>query len=233
MRKRWLAGFGAALTLILGFTFVSESLNTARQNQVKNAPLLALQYSPDSKQWRGANKPGTSNEPIPLPAAVEDPMANVDTFLQANQKVADDSINTLTREAESLRTRLRKVEAALGRWQGVAKALQQEANGAEARPVTVDAGAMATPADPPLLLPSQPSVPRTIADPEAPSVPPVVPNPTAPLPAPAEPFLQPVVVAPPPSSPAPPTPGELPPSSPSSEPPVLPGTPPPTLPPSL
>jgi hypothetical protein len=53
----------------------------------------------------------------------EDPMVAVETFLRRNRKEAEDSIQALSREAEALRARLSKVEAALARWQSVAGAL--------------------------------------------------------------------------------------------------------------
>lgn len=62
------------------------------------------------------------------PAAGDDPMADVDSFLTRNRKEADDSIKALTREAEALRARLQKVEEALARWQAVSGALNQEAD---------------------------------------------------------------------------------------------------------
>jgi hypothetical protein len=56
--------------------------------------------------------------------AAEDPMVAVETFLRRNRKEAEDSIQALNREAEALRGRLAKVEAALARWQSVAGALK-------------------------------------------------------------------------------------------------------------
>ena len=54
-----------------------------------------------------------------------DPMKAVESFLTRNRKEADDSIKALTSEAEVLRGRLQKVEAALARWEAVAGSLNQ------------------------------------------------------------------------------------------------------------
>jgi hypothetical protein len=56
----------------------------------------------------------------------EDPMGAVDSFLDRNRKEAENSIQALNQEAEILRARLQKVEAALARWQDVSKALKGE-----------------------------------------------------------------------------------------------------------
>jgi hypothetical protein len=87
---------------------------------------------PDRKPWRSKSEPpATLNPPLPTIESVppesaradEDPMIAVESFLRRNRKEADDSIHALTREAEALRARLAKVEAALARWQAVAGSL--------------------------------------------------------------------------------------------------------------
>jgi hypothetical protein len=52
-------------------------------------------------------------------------MQAVEAFVQRNRKEADEAIKALTQERDSLRARLQKVEAALGRWKVVASALEQ------------------------------------------------------------------------------------------------------------
>jgi len=67
---------------------------------------------------------------LPPPAAVvqppSDPKKAVEEFIARNRKEADDAIKALTREAETLRARLRDVEEALERWRAVADALNRE-----------------------------------------------------------------------------------------------------------
>ena len=58
-------------------------------------------------------------------SATDDPMQVVDAFVQKNRKEAEDSIGKLTKEAETLRARLQKVEAALERWKAVEHALKR------------------------------------------------------------------------------------------------------------
>jgi hypothetical protein len=52
-------------------------------------------------------------------------MQTVEEFVLRSRKEAEDSINALTREAETLRARLQKVEAALERWKAVERALKE------------------------------------------------------------------------------------------------------------
>ena len=62
--------------------------------------------------------------PTMPPTAEADPIQAVETFVQRNRQQADESIKALNAEADRLRDRLAKVEAALARWQGVADALK-------------------------------------------------------------------------------------------------------------
>lgn len=55
-----------------------------------------------------------------------DPMEAVETFLERNRKEANDAIRDLTQEANDLRKRLERVEAALARWKVVSDALNTE-----------------------------------------------------------------------------------------------------------
>ena len=63
----------------------------------------------------------------------DDPMQVVEAFVARNRKEAEDSIQALTQEAETLRARLQKVEAALERWKAVDNALKQAPAGATGR----------------------------------------------------------------------------------------------------
>ncbi len=64
---------------------------------------------------------------VAAPALGDDPMGAVDSFLRRNRKEADDSIESLTREAEMLKVRIAKVDAALARWRSVSAALDRDA----------------------------------------------------------------------------------------------------------
>ncbi len=58
------------------------------------------------------------------PAA--DPMADVEAFVARNRQEADRSVEALASEAEELKGRLERVEAALARWRQVSAALANE-----------------------------------------------------------------------------------------------------------
>jgi hypothetical protein len=68
--------------------------------------------------------PEVAAPPAAVPTTPDDPMQDVDAFVEQNRKRAADSIQRLTKEAEELRARLRKVEMALQRWKSVASALE-------------------------------------------------------------------------------------------------------------
>jgi hypothetical protein len=69
---------------------------------------------------------GVLSDAIPATPS-DDPMHVVEAFVVRNRKEAAESIETLTKEAELLRARLQKVEAALERWKAVENALRQDA----------------------------------------------------------------------------------------------------------
>lgn len=56
----------------------------------------------------------------------DDPMHDVEAFIDEGRKKAGDSIEKLTKEAERLRARLEKVESALERWKAVAAGLEKQ-----------------------------------------------------------------------------------------------------------
>ena len=78
-----------------------------------------------------AEPPLTPSRVLPTPSTVfADPEAAANGFVERTTKEADEAVRTLTKEAESLRTRLQKVEAGLSRWKAVKAAL--ESNGGHA-----------------------------------------------------------------------------------------------------
>jgi hypothetical protein len=62
--------------------------------------------------------------PVAAPEA-DDPMQIVEKFVERNRKEAEESIEKLSKEADALRARLQKVEAALERWKAVQSALER------------------------------------------------------------------------------------------------------------
>jgi hypothetical protein len=135
MRTRWMAGIFAASAVALA-TAASMAQRPTRPRMAVPPP--QSEAAIERKPWRG-KEPQAAGPPPPavdsLPATTEppvaiepghsseDPMTAVDAFLRRNRKEAEDSIQALTREAEALRARLAKVEAALARWQSVAGSL--------------------------------------------------------------------------------------------------------------
>lgn len=73
---------------------------------------------------RGGPSDDLSPTPIP-PRAEADPEQAAQEFVEKNQKVAEANLAALKKEAEALQSRLRKVEAAIRRWEAVAHALKQ------------------------------------------------------------------------------------------------------------
>jgi hypothetical protein len=58
---------------------------------------------------------------------LSDPEGAAKSFVERSQKEADEAINALSKEAETLRARLAKVEAGLARWQAVKESLGSSA----------------------------------------------------------------------------------------------------------
>src|SRR5262249_2349218 len=87
-----------------------------------------------------APKPGSPLPPAPVASALseleplarntapagesEDPEKNVQAFVEQNRKVAETQLKNPRDEAEKLRTRLKKVEAGIRRWEALLTALQ-------------------------------------------------------------------------------------------------------------
>ena len=65
--------------------------------------------------------PPTSHTPE---GTLADPEGAAKAFVEKSQKEADEAINALSKEAETLRARLQKVEAGLARWQAVKESLE-------------------------------------------------------------------------------------------------------------
>jgi hypothetical protein len=177
MQRRGIVGTVAVLLVLA----LAGRVATLAQKPDRPAPSISMQIPTDPKEtrtkaWRSAGDPppNAAYEPPGLPRAngadplLDDPMRAVDTFLHRNQKEAADSIKALSQEAEALRARLQKVETALGRWKGLAEALDQQArSGVSASapaPAVPNAGEPAildpVPPPPPGIVESLPLQPR-------------------------------------------------------------------------
>jgi hypothetical protein len=116
MRKRRLAAAVQACGLVGGVVTLAQGPAELPPPPVEQGPLPA------------ADPP----RPLPREAGVgrpqEDPMQTVEAFVLRGRKEAEGAIDTLAKEAETLRARLLKVEAALERWKMVEGALKGEAS---------------------------------------------------------------------------------------------------------
>jgi hypothetical protein len=116
MRGKTLAGTVTTLIVAVGLASMAQgppepNLLPPPPTEESKAPPEQIGFTPDAP---------------PLPgAAPDDPMQDVEAFVQRNRKEADEAIKALTQERDSLRARLQKVETALGRWKAVAGALEQ------------------------------------------------------------------------------------------------------------
>ena len=197
MRKRWMVGLIAMA--VLGFAG-GRALQAQRPHEGHPKPLLSMPSEAKEatpKGWRasadaqakagdnlppplpadfGVGQPAPAAIPTAGPAAAEDPMVAVDTFLQRNLKEADDSIKALSHEAETLRARLQKVETALARWQVVAGSLGESTKTSEPNPapqsatleIPANAPTTTAPASEPPSIPSVP--PLAVAPPTDPII---------------------------------------------------------------
>jgi hypothetical protein len=139
---RWtLAGIITALFVVVGLASMAQG--PPESNLLPPPPTEEAKALPEQV--------GVTPDAPPLPgAAQEDPMQAVEAFVQRNRKEADEAIKALTQERDSLRARLQKVEAALGRWKAVAGALEQS-QATAAQPVQADAVEPAPEAGPSLI----------------------------------------------------------------------------------
>jgi hypothetical protein len=123
MRGKTLAGIITALVVVVGVVSMAQGppeLSPLPPPPTEESKALPEQVgaTPDAPPL-----PGTAV--LPPTATTDDPVQAVEAFVQRNRKEADDAIMTLTQERDSLRARLQKVEAALGRWKAVAGALER------------------------------------------------------------------------------------------------------------
>ncbi len=83
--------------------------------------------------------PGTLSAESHAAATGDDPEQSAQSFVERNQKEAEEHLKALTTEAQQLRTRLAKLESGIKKWQGLVNALKSS----QGQPVVVtseDAG---------------------------------------------------------------------------------------------
>jgi hypothetical protein len=133
-------------------------------------PAFASNTAPTPQPSPAQAMPPSSLAPSPG----DDPMGAVETFLDRNRKEAENSIQTLNQEAEALRTRLQKVEAALARWQDVSKALKAEGTTPQSQPTATQLEPIPASAEQPAMKPepTAPPTPGKWSKPSAEGVPP-------------------------------------------------------------
>jgi hypothetical protein len=120
MRRWTLAGIIAASVVVIGLASMAQG--PPEPNLLPPPPTEESKAIPE--QVGVTPDAGTAVLP-PTVATTDDPIQAVEAFVQRNRKEADEAIKALTQERDSLRARLQKVEAALGRWKAVAGALEQ------------------------------------------------------------------------------------------------------------
>lgn len=128
MRGRTLFGIVTALVVVAGVATLAQDSSPAQDPSppetvdLAPAPPLAAQDPPDVEPAADV----LESPPAPGPSSVpDDPMEDVDGFIQRSREEAAGKIATLTEERERLRERLRKVEAALAKWSAVNEALER------------------------------------------------------------------------------------------------------------
>jgi hypothetical protein len=207
MRKRWLA-----VVFVVVATGVAGRAVSWAQKVPAGSPI-----EPPPQRWRSPSpndaqvKPSAETLPPDLPSDLppgpppaksvippenvvgDDPMGVVDSFLKRNRKETEDSIKALNLEAESLRARLQKVEAALARWQTISAALNQDATPDQTRLEPIPSAK----ADLAPTLAAPPPTPGA-TDPAK------IPTEPAPSPPPAAGSFEPTPVTQPPGAPSPP-----------------------------
>ena len=145
MRKRWV--MGSLAVAVLGLAGMRAADLALRRAKAWGASLpMADEPKAERVGWKSTvvsqpaygesallpmtgpfveGAPPTTGDRAAVPVP-DDPMGAVDSFLRRSRQEADESIKALTQEAEALKSRLQKVEEALGRWQAVAGALNQD-----------------------------------------------------------------------------------------------------------
>ena len=96
-------------------------------------------YLAPTQQSSAASEPAgirtlTENQPAP---SSDDPEQSAQSFVQRNQKEAEDHLRALTAEAQQLRARLAKLESGIKKWQCLVNALKSS----QGQPITSTANA--------------------------------------------------------------------------------------------
>src|SRR4051794_30673321 len=145
MRRWTLAGIVAASVVIIGLASMAQG--PPEPNLLPPPPTEESKALPEQVGFTPDAPPLPGTAVLPPTATTDDSMQAVEAFVQRNRKEADEAIKTLTQERDSLRERLQKVEAALGRWKAVAGALEQRQVADPSLPPLDDAPETPQPAD--------------------------------------------------------------------------------------
>jgi hypothetical protein len=110
------------------------------------SPSPTIRIPAATQQASAASEPAgfrTLPENQPAPSS-DDPEQSAQSFVERNQKEAEDHLRALTAEAQQLRARLAKLESGIKKWQGLVSALKsaqgQPINSAAFAPGAEDAG---------------------------------------------------------------------------------------------
>jgi hypothetical protein len=126
MRRRMLAAAFMAVALVGGVVVLAQKPEPESDSKPLPAPTVE---APPQDAIGIAQEPALEVA-VPQVRAQEavrppdDPMQEVEQFVTQNRKRAEDSIKSLSQEAETLRARLQKVEAAIERWKALEEALK-------------------------------------------------------------------------------------------------------------
>lgn len=88
---------------------------------------------PVMRDLAATQQPSSASEPAgprtlagsqPVPSSIDEPEQSAQSFVERNQKEAEDHLRALTAEAQQLRARLAKLESGIKKWQGLVNALK-------------------------------------------------------------------------------------------------------------
>jgi hypothetical protein len=112
---------------------------TADQSPLSHAPLPARPEPPEpadpTSHLSGSRRLSAQNDNPPPPSS-DDPEQSAQSFVERNQKEAEDHLKALTAEAQQLRARLAKLESGIRKWQSLVNALRSS----QGQPIASTAG---------------------------------------------------------------------------------------------
>lgn len=120
MRRTTLTAFCLALTLMAGVGVLAQRPPVVAPPPGEDVLLPPAIPNPLPPAQEAAPTAGSSV------LSRDNPMDEVEAFVEESRKKADATIAKLTKEAETLRARLEQVDAALERWKTVAAGLEKK-----------------------------------------------------------------------------------------------------------